>query len=92
MAIYFDAAKTQLKDDVIFVVDSFAGKSKTNDRDFYKITFLSLVRDGSRAYCSDKFVDKSIYDSILGYGYYRVKTCGLRGDWESITPIKQVTI
>ena len=92
MANFFDPSKSQLTEDTIFVVDAQSGKGKTSGKDYYKVSFVSLSRDGKKAYCSDKFVDKSIFDAILNFGYYRVKVGGVHGDWISLTPVKVVSI
>lgn len=91
MANFFNKDKTQLKEDIIFVVDTFAGQSKKGN-DFYTIHFLSLNRAGDKCFLSNKFVDKSVFDSVLYFGYYRVKTGGIHGDWVALTPIKAVEI
>lgn len=91
MADFFNKDKSQLKDDVIFVVDTFSGKSKAGN-DFCKVSFICLNRKGDKSYLTEKFVDKSLFTSILGFGYYRVKTSGIHGDWETLTPIKVVDI
>ena len=92
MANFFDKSKSNLSDDTIFVVDAQSGVGKASGKTYYKISFVSLSRDGNKSYCSDKFVDKSIFDSILYFGYYRVKVGGVHGDWVSVSPIKAVQI
>lgn len=91
MADFFNKDKTQLKEDVIFVVDTFHGQSKKGN-DFYIVHFLSTNRSGDKCFLSNHFVDRSVYDSVLYFGYYRVKTQGIHADWVSLTPIKAVEI
>lgn len=92
MANFFDKSKSSLTEDTIFVCDAQSGKSKKTGNDYWTISFVGLSRDGKKAYCYQKFVDKSIFDSVLYFGYYRVKVGGFNGDWVSLTPIKAVQI